>query len=659
MAGPWDKYGGGEAQAEAGPWAKYGPATLNPNLAAQGAATESARDVLRTGAEMVSQRDPGIDYRSGVPNAMLRAGFSRMSNDEEKAKFLDSRVGKGAWAKDSFGAYVINPEGMARLGIKAEMPVALDEQVTTRYDVADWAGDAPAVAGAVGGGLAATGLGAIPGMALAGLGAAGGKAIDEIVKNVAGDQVNTAGGVAKDIAKEGALGGLGEGIVRALTPIGKFLMGPGASRMTPEKKALAESAQQQGFAVKPGSVTDAPILARWEGMVEKIFGDLTREQNEGAAKAGIERLTKAAGPAATKEEAGTVLKTAIRKERMAFSSVMEQQYGKIDELVGGVPIVPTGPLKEQAEAILGQMAKTGDGKVVGGKDAVLRDVLAMGDAITVKQAQRLRTMFREASESPDLVPDISMHDAGMLKRAVESSFDAAKTSGGANKEAINRLRTADQMYAQGIRRFDNPVVAQLTRDASRPGAIDADMVVDYLVKPERLVRLREVKNIVGQQDWARVKAAHAQELLSSTSKGTADPLKTIFDGKAFRDTLDKYGRDVLTEVHGKQWVDDAYRYANALMIANKRASLSGGIVAANVALHPIVNMPKLLWLRGLAKVMEQPGTFKYLTEGIQLGPTSKAGAETISRVLSQAATLVGDETGSARVTLTEPKSPQR
>jgi hypothetical protein len=635
----------------------FGPARLNPNLAAQGARAEGVQDAMRTAAERLSRRDEGIDYKTGVGNAAFRAAFSRMDNDAEKAKFLDRSIGKDRWGKDSYGAYFIRPEGLRTLGMESQLPVSIDEQVTTRYDVADWAGDAPAVAGALGGGLAASGLGAPAGLALAGLGAAGGTAIDEIVKNVMGDQVKTPGEVAGKIGKEAGMAALGEGVARVAAPIGRFALGPGAARMTPEKSELAKSAVDQGFAIRPGAVTDAPILARWEGMVRNIFGDLYADQNKRAAQGGIDRLATAAGPAVNKEAAGEAVATGLRKARVKFGETFEARYQEIDDLVGGVPIVPTKPVKDMAESLIAGMPQTTEGKVVGGQDSLIRDILQMGDAMTTKQAQRLRTMMREASESADLVPGISQHEAQEMKKAVESAFEAAKAGGsGAPAEAINRLRTVDQSYAQGIRQFDKPVVTQIAKDASR-GAVDSDMVVDYLIKPERLVRLRQVKNIVAPEVWGQVKSAHARDLLSSVVKGTDDPLVNVFDGRAFRDTLDKYGRDVLVEVHGKQWVDEAYKYANALMLSEKKMKMSGGIVAANIALHPVENLPKLVWLRGLAKLMEQPATFKYLTDGIKLGPNTREGSMAITRVLTQAAALADDETGSARVTLTEPKTP--
>jgi hypothetical protein len=644
MAGPWEQY---QSPPTSGPWEQYGPATVNPNLQRQGLAMEN----VRAGAEFVSQRDPDIDYKTGVPSAAFRAGFSRMSNDEERAQFLDRSVGKDKWGKDSFGAYFIKPEGLQRFGIQSIKPVSIDEQVTSRYDIADLAGDAPAVAGGVGMGMAASGMGAVPGMALAGLGAAGGKALDEIIKNLQGQQVNTAGGVATDLAKEAGMAAAGEGVVRGLGPVARFGLGPGASRMTPDKKALADAARDQGFQIRPGSVTDAPILARWEGMVRSIFGDLNAERNKAAAEAGIKRLTP--GTPVSAEAAGEAIARSVRQERTKFGADMAQKYSAIDNLVGGQPIIPTGPIKAKAQEILDAMPRTQEGKVVGGGDSLINDILQMGDATTVAQAQRLRTMLREAAESPDLVPGVSKHDARVLKDSVNDAFNAAKN--GPNSLAVNMLRAADTAYAQGIRKFDNPVVTKITQDASRNGAVDPDMVVDYLIKPDRVVRLRRVKDVVPAAEWEKVKSAHAQDLLSTVMQGTDDPLKTVFNGRIFRDTLEKYGRQTLEEVHGKQWVDQAYRYANGLMLAEKKMSLSGGIVAANVALHPIQNLPKLVWLRAVAKVMEQPGTFKYLTEGMTLGPNTKAGAAALARVSAQVAANARDETGSASFTLTAPE----
>ena len=642
--------------APSGDW-ETAPVTANPSLIRQGLKAED----VRAAGELISQRDPGIDYRSGVADAGFRASFSRMDNPAEQEKFLDTRVGKGNWGRDSFGAYFIHPKGLEKFGVTSRRPISLDEQVTTKYDVADWAGDLPAIAGATGMGLMATGMGAPAGIALTALGAAGGYGYQEVAKNARGEQVKSAGDVGIGLAKEATFAAGGEGLARGIAPVARFALGPGASRMTPEKKGLADSAIEQGFKIRPGAVTDAPILARWEGMVRNIFGDIYAERNEKAARDGLKRLTDIAGQPGSPAAAGEILASAIRQERTAFGAKMSQEYAAIDNLVGGRPIVPTAPVKGAAQKIFDALPKTADGKVIGGQDSFVRDVLAMGEYMTVENAQRLRTMLREAAESPDLVPGVAKHDARTLGKSVNDSFDAARDSTtklvppAKQKEALTKLRQADEMYARGIRQFDNPTVTKITKDASRTGSVEPEMVVDYLIKPDRAVRVRRVKDLVSPDVWNQVRAAHAQDLTQTLVKGTDDPLVSVFDGRSFRDTLEKYGRELLEEVHGKEWTDGAFKYANALMLSEKKMGMSGGIVAANIALHPIKNMPKLIWLRALAKVMEQPGTFKYLTEGIQFGPSTVAGSRALSKVAAQATALASDKTGAARFTITDPE----
>src|SRR3990167_1335761 len=150
-----------------------------------GAVTGFAGGIKHTG-EFLSSRDPGIDYRTGVPSAGLRAGFSFMSGEAEKTNFLDQKVGQGNWGKDSFGAYFIKPEGLSKLGIKSDKPISLDEQLATRYDIADIAGDIPTIIGGAGAGIAASGLGAPSGMALSALGAMGARSYTELGKNLLG-----------------------------------------------------------------------------------------------------------------------------------------------------------------------------------------------------------------------------------------------------------------------------------------------------------------------------------------------------------------------------------------------------------------------------------------------------------------------------------------
>src|SRR3990167_6457380 len=190
MSGPWDKYGATAAPQE-GPWSKYGAAET-PTRAFEStpeggvSGMRAIGSAVRTGSEFLSQRDPGIDYASGVGDAKLRAGFSFMSGDAEKSNFLNQQFGEGNWGKDSFGAYFVKPEGLKRVGVKSDKPVSFDEQTWSRYDVADIAGDVPTIAGGIAGGVLGSRAGPLAGISAAALGGAAGRAASEIGKTAAG-----------------------------------------------------------------------------------------------------------------------------------------------------------------------------------------------------------------------------------------------------------------------------------------------------------------------------------------------------------------------------------------------------------------------------------------------------------------------------------------
>lgn len=656
MSGPWEKYGSGK------PWERYQePAPTRAfEGTPEGAVTgiKNFGSAMKTGTEFLSQRDPGIDYATGVQDAGIRGGFSFMSGDIEKSAFLDKKIGKDLWGKDSFGAYFVKPEGLAKIGIRSEKPVSLDEQTLSRFDLADIAGDVPAIAGAVGGGLMASGIGAIPGMALTALGAAGGKGYAEAGKNLAGYREQSAGQIAGDIAIEGATGGAGEAAVRVGKPIGRFLLGPGSRFMTPERQAAMDTALEQGFKPWAGQVTDASILSRWQGQIRAIFGDLNEKQNAAAAERHVNELLMRSGPKGAATDVGDAVAKGIINARKKFSEDAAALYAGVDQLVAGKPIVPTAAIKKAITDISNDLPTNAQGVKIYPSSEVKTFVEKYGDLgefQTTKQIQELRTLFREAGQTNTLVPGLDQKRARDLFKATNQAMeDAAKN----NPQAMSALKNADAFYKAGIQKFDLPTISAITRRASETGRVDPELVVDYIIKPNRISRVAQIKQVVGQAEWGKVQRAHAEDLFGNAVKSTNNPLEPrAWDGKGLRDALEKYGRETLETVHGKAWVDDAYKLANSLMLVQKQATTSG-LVAANIALHPLKNLGKLGYERALAYILQQPGSLKYLTTGI-LSPASRAGIEGLARISAIATSLASDETGSARFTVTNPEPPQQ
>lgn len=541
-------------------------------------------------------KQSGIDYKSGIPNARFRAAFGFMSADSEKQWYLDSKIGQGNWGKDNLGTYYVKPEGLKRLGITSDKPVAIDESGFSRYDFADLAGDLPAIAGGIGMGTAATGVGALPGMALAGLGAAGGKAYSEVAKRLMGIP-KSAEETAQELGGEALAGAAGEGLFRGGRAIGRKILGPGRAMMTPAKTELAEDAVKRGFRFPASSVTDSPILGRMQTMMRKVVGDPWANKNTEAAMSQMDELLKAAGETPVSSiQAGQAVRGAIQQSRKAFQETAEALYGQVDELAGNQPFVPTKPIKEVLAKYKARMPLDEAGNVVYPNAEIgkfIEKYSGLADAQTLSSVQQLRTTFREAAESRDLIPGLPKHMAGELKQAADKAFDLAADSLKGQSDVIAKLRTADGFYKQGIGKFDDALVSRLMRDSSFAGSVEPEQIVNTIVKKGMASRVDRIKQIVPEAQWQQVRRAHAEDITSSLIKNTDDPLIRTWDGKGFMDSLESYGRDTLEAVHGKAWTENAYGLAKALMLVQKEKKFGGDLVAASIALHPIQNFPKI------------------------------------------------------------------
>ena len=436
---------------------------------------ERAGQVAEEAKNKILLRDPGVDYETGIKDFALRAGFSRMSNDAERENYLKMNVGAGKFGKDRYGRYYIHPEGLAMRGIQSDKPIALDESGTTRYDIADVAGSAPAMAGATGMALTASGLGVLPGIGLTALGAAGGSAIDELIKRAQGLNLKGPGEQALQLGGEAAGGAFGEGAARGLIGAGRYAMNPYIRFADPARQAFTQEVVDQGFLPKvfqfqPGG----KLLGRFQSMGENVLGDAAAAQNKAAMEANIAGLQAKVGMpqpgtgelliqgvknritalsdfieqaklSATKgledslsqirttlgsmnPNAGALVQDQIKAARTKFGQDASALYAKVDEAAGGKPIVPTQAVKDQFD----ELAKNLPTDAAGNKIFPTPELKAfygkygdLGQYQTTQQMQQLRTDFRNAADSANLVPGFDKHAAGLLKKSVDQAFEDA------------------------------------------------------------------------------------------------------------------------------------------------------------------------------------------------------------------------------------------
>lgn len=555
---------------------------------------ERAGEMKQKAIDTVMLRDPGVDYETGVKDFALRAGFGRMSNDAERENYLNKNVGAGNFGKDRYGRYYIHPEGLTKRGIKSDKPIALDESGGSRYDIADYLGDAPAMLGATGGAVAATGAGAIPGMALSGLGAAGGKAIDEIVKRAQGLNLSGPGDEAGILAGEFAGGAAGEGAARGIIGTGRFAANPYGRLATPERQALTQDALNAGYLPKvfqfqPGG----KLLARFQSMGESVLGDKAAATNAAALESGAANLEARAGApladagtslinrvkhytntltdeisnaktkattllddslasirkslGASDPNAGLAVQEQIKAARTKFGEDATELYKKVDELSGGKPIVPTGAVTDQLQTLLKTLPTDKQGEKIFPTNELKEFFAKYGNIShlqTTTQMQQLRTDFRNASESMNLVPGVDKYRARLMKNSVDQAFEDAMSdmqfmrkqtspvldaqgkpvvsSSVVTKpgmpDAIEALRTADDFYKSGIKKFDAPSIAALTRDASQTGSVEPGRVVDTVIRPGYTAQTARVKSLVSPEVWGKVQREHFDSLLADSTR---------------------------------------------------------------------------------------------------------------------------------------------
>ncbi len=233
-----------------------------------------------------------FDTSSGIKDAGLRAKLSAAETEGDAEAQLRVLYGmtEDDYLRDSRGRLALTPSGGAKIGVELDKPTLIDEAGFSRYDLADFAGLAPEVIGGVTGAIkgaaigtaVAPGIGTLLGGAIgAGTGAASGQALEEGVEAIYGVQDQTAEEVAKDLGKEFAYGFLTDATLGAF---GLAARGIGSSvragkGLTDEELEIAAKSIERGINPTLSAIRAPSVVARQQGIVEKIFGSSPRLKN--------------------------------------------------------------------------------------------------------------------------------------------------------------------------------------------------------------------------------------------------------------------------------------------------------------------------------------------------------------------------------------------
>jgi len=186
-------------------------------------AVRSVKEYLAKEAAGKALNDTEFDYETGIDNIRLRGQLDMAETQEEKESVLRKYVGSQGFAYDANGRLAVTPLGQKRLNLNpTDKNIIVDEESMSTGDFADFAGTIGPIAGAIAA-LAPQGRvlkflkpfmvndRLVRSSAVA-IGSAGGKGVEEAGELLLGVQEQKAGEIASDLAIEGVIGGLSQGL---------------------------------------------------------------------------------------------------------------------------------------------------------------------------------------------------------------------------------------------------------------------------------------------------------------------------------------------------------------------------------------------------------------------------------------------------------------
>lgn len=631
------------------------------------------------------RRDPKVDT-SGVSDFGLRAALSRADNDQERAQVLDNAVGAGNWTTDDYG----------RLALKRpnQKPLLIDDPYNPFElgDLADMAGDAPAIAGGMlaapltsGGSLLAAGGGnLLRSIATSALGSAGGKGLGESYESLAGENLQDAPEVAKDVGFEGLSGAVGEAGARSIAALGRklrapyntdILGNPGKGALKDERVQLGKEVEAIGGVPKVSRVVDAPMTSRFEGMFDLLFGDPNAEVNARALLAERDRLINAQSPdRASYVDVGNATQNEISSQRQQMLTETGQLFADAETLIGEGAVVPTAKLKSAAAKLLSEnpteirevpgsivdasgqpLTYTEEaGRVLASpKDRIgfLKDIAALPDEIPIQQWQTLTTDIRKRNKSVDITQSLDDRYASTLKAAAVDGLDdgikrASLTGNSDLAKGLRDYQSARDTYRDRIGQFQTSLVKKITKNKDLAGSLYPEQITQLLLD-QPLTPTKEIMSILPEQKKQQVRRLTMERLLDRMATIKDDPTMPVFDpsgiSKAIKEMSEGANEGKLSVIFGDETISDLKRLERVTKFTTAKKKMSGALVAANIALHPLKNLGKLARLRALAYMMTSNKGRKYLTVGLGAPNTSK-GRFALYQLASMSAAIGDRET---------------
>lgn len=270
----------------------------------------------------------------------------------------------------------------------------------------------------------------------------------------------------------------------------------------------------------------------------------------------IDAAMRTAGAGGNSGELWWTVGEKLKAVKQGISARANKMYGEADMLAGehrpnisGLPVI--------AEDFIKQLPEGFEGKY---PDIVrkLRDLAGVqnkaGEWIkppvepTFGQLHNLRSVFRNNINYYDLTPDIRegayKFFAQKVDRVLHDPHAVPEL-----KAAAQSLDSADAFYRENMRPLTDKNIQAVVSGLESGLPADPKILFQTLVKEGRSELTSKVKEMVGPNLWAGVRAADVQEMLDASKSLIPGQV----DGRAFaRQVLDRHRGNMLEAVHGRE-----------------------------------------------------------------------------------------------------------
>jgi hypothetical protein len=189
---------------------------------------------------------------------------------------------------------------------------------------------------------------------------------------------------------------------------------------------------------------------------------------------------------------------------------------------------------------------------------------------TFGQLHQLRSVFRSNVNWHDLTPDLRDGTYKFFARRVDEVLHDAGAVPELKAAAV-ALDEADKFYGDAIRPLTDRNIQAVVSGLESGLPADPKVLFDTLVREGRSDLTAKVREMVGPNLWAGVKAADVQAMLDNAR--TLVPSQ--IDGRAFaRQVLDRHRSNMLDAVHGREASARLLRQAQDIEMLGGRLDVS-------------------------------------------------------------------------------------